>query len=214
MPCRPRCRWRPPPGRCAPSTTRSTDGGRAGRPLPAPGRPPGRARFSRTPTAAGSPASTACRARRPRRTADAGRCGRGPAARRARRRPRARCRDASSAGVASASPARVGSRLAPFRNSRSPLTEHTHSFHATSRSPVRRWRRSLNSPSTITSIDISVSGWSPSERGHHSAGLSMSRFQLTSLCPPASDRSDSAIGRPSTSVRTRTRRRSSQSRRA
>ncbi len=102
-----------------------------------------------------------------------------------------------SAGVASASPTRVGSRLAPFRNSRSPLTEHTHSFQATSRSPVRRFRRSLNSPSTITSIDISVNGWSPSERGHHSAGFSMSRFQLTSLRPPASDRSDSAIGRPS-----------------
>ena len=44
----------------------------------------------------------------------------------------------TSAGVASASPGRVGRTLAAFRNRRSPLTEHTQSFHATSRRPVRR----------------------------------------------------------------------------
>ena len=148
------------------------DGGRAGRPRPRPGRPPGARTLRAYPHCSGKSCSRQhARARRRRRRAARGRCGRGRAARRARRRPRARCRDASSSGVASASAGRVGSRLAPLRNRRSPLTEHTQSFHATSRSPVRRRRRSLSSPSTTTSIDISVSGWSPSERGHHSAGL-------------------------------------------
>ena len=49
----------------------------------------------------------------------------------------------TSSGVASARPGRVGSRLAPLRNSRSPLTEQIQSLNATSRRPVRRDRRSL-----------------------------------------------------------------------
>ena len=48
-------------------------------------------------------------------------------------------------GWASAKSLLVGSRLAPFRNSRSPLTEQTQSSQLTCRSPVRRCRRSLSS---------------------------------------------------------------------
>ena len=40
--------------------------------------------------------------------------------------------------LASASPGRAGTRLAPLRNRRSPLIENTQSVNATSRSPVRR----------------------------------------------------------------------------
>ena len=72
-------------------------------------------------------------------------------------------------------------------NSRSPLTEHVQSFQARPRAArcaagagrsARRRRRPRRRSS--------VSGWSPSDRGHHSRGSSMSRFQLTSLRPAAS----------------------------
>ena len=75
----------------------------------------------------------------------------------------------TSSGVASASPGGSAAGWRALRNSRSPLIEHTQSFHATSRSPVRRDRRSLTSPSTSSSTSMSVSGWAPSARGHHSA---------------------------------------------
>ena len=110
----------------------------------------------------------------------------------------------TSAGVASASPGRVGSRLAPFRNSRSPLIEQTQSFQATSRSPVRRERRSLSSPSTNSSTSMSVSGWSPSACGHHSRGRSTSSDHSISLTPAASGCSVSPTTTPSADVRTRT----------
>ena len=139
------------PARRGRTTGRSTGGGRASRPPRAPGgRPPGGS-GGRSPTAAGSPAAAACRARRRRGTARGRRCGPARAARRARPRRPARRHGGRRPGAASASPGRVGSRLAPFRNRRSPLIEQTQSFHATSRSPVRRDRRSLTSPSTRTS---------------------------------------------------------------
>ena len=64
---------------------------------------------------------------------------------------------------------RVGSRLAPLRNSRSPLTEHTQSCQATSRSPVRRFAGRSARRRRAPRRDTSVSCWSPSDHGHHSA---------------------------------------------
>ena len=84
-----------------------------------------------------------------------------------------------------------------MRNRRSPLIEHTQSFHATSRSPVRRARRSLSSPSTNTSTSMSVSGCSPSARGHHRRGRSTSSDQSISLTPAASGCSVSPTTAPS-----------------
>ena len=72
-------------------------------------------------------------------------------------------------------------------NIRSPLTENTQSSSTTSRSPVRTRAAVAELVVDETSTSISVSGWSPSVHGHHSRGSSMSRFQSTSLRPPASD---------------------------
>ena len=118
----------------------------------------------------------------------------------------------TSSGVASASPGRVGTTLADLRNSRSPLIEHTQSFQATSRSPVRRERRSLTSPSTSSSTSMSLSGWSPSARGHHRAGRSTSSDHSISLVPAATGCSVSPTSTPAAVVRTRTVRATSLSR--
>ncbi len=88
------------------------------------------------------------------------------------------------AGVASASAStRSGARLAPFRNSRSPLTEHTQSFAGDLAQPGADVAAVAQLAVDDHLDATSVSGWSPSDHGHHSAGFSMSRFQLTSLSP-------------------------------
>ena len=145
--------------RCGRTRARSTGGGRAGRRPPAPGAPPACGPSGRSPTAGASPARAAGRPRRPRRRARGGRRGRGRAAGRARpRRPGPR-RARSSSGVASASAMRVGPRLAPLRNRRSPLTERDPAPGRTGAGPMRRvavadWRRSVvgrrsSAPSTV-----------------------------------------------------------------
>ena len=101
-----------------------------------------------------------------------------------------------------------------MRNRRSPLIEQIQSFQATSRSPVRRDRRSLTSPSTSSSTPMSVSGWSPRARGHHRRGRSMSSDHSISFVPAASGCSASPTTTPSAVVRRRTVRAVSLSRRA
>jgi hypothetical protein len=88
--------------------------------------------------AAASPATRACPARRPRRTARAGRCGHGRAPGRGRPRVRARRRGGTRRPVPRRARAVDGARLTPLVNSRSPFTENVQSCIATSRKPVRR----------------------------------------------------------------------------
>ena len=96
----------------------------------------------------------------------------------------------------------------------SPLTVNTQSCSTTSRRPVRTLRESLTTSSTDISTSTSVRSWSPSDHGHHSRGSLMSRFQSTSLRPPASDCSCWSSSCPSTRVDTRTARAASLSKRA
>ncbi len=100
---------------------------------------------------------------------------RGRAAGRGRRRGRARRRARSSSASASASAMPVGPWLAPFRNSRSPLTVQRPSRASRpARSPVRtRARRSLVPPSSTVDLDVDVvrAAGRRAACGHHSCGL-------------------------------------------
>ena len=187
---------------------RSTGGGRAGRRPRAPGAPPACGSCGRSPTAAGSPATAACRARRRRRTAPG--AAMWPCTRRrgrARRRGPARRRARSSAGVASPS-------AMPRRRQVGALDEHPLAVdreHPVAAAPPRaspvRTLRGVADRRRRRDLDRrpSVSGWSPSDHGHHSRGSSMSRVQSTSLSPPASDCSCSVEhDRRRRGVRTRT----------
>src|SRR5262249_47480677 len=87
---------------------------------------------------------------------------------------------------------------------RSPLTYSTQSRSATWRKPVRVVRASLIWCSTYTHTVTDESGWSPSDHGHHSAGLLTPKVHSTEFVPRASGNSRSRSTRSSTIVRTRT----------
>ena len=100
---------------------------------------------------------------------------------------------ASSAGVASARAMRVGARLAPLQNMRSPFTDRIHLRIDTWRRPVRKRRRSdtrLPAASrTRTSTDACSRCASPRAWGHHRRGRSTVTVHSTVLGPAASVRS-------------------------
>ena len=113
--------------------------------------------------------------------------------------------------MASASSRRVGARLAPFTNSRSPLTVKVQWWSPTWRRPVRTRVAWLSTSSANTSTVRWVRGCAPSDHGHHSAGLSTPNCQVTSLTPWARPWAKSRSTRSSTMVRSRTERVSAES---
>ncbi len=113
--------------------------------------------------------------------------------------------------MASASSRRVGARLAPFTNSRSPLTVKIQWRSPTWRRPVRTRVAWLSTSSAKTSTVRWVRGCAPSDHGHHSAGLSTPNCQVTSLTPCARPWAKSRSTRSSTMVRSRTERVSAES---
>ena len=135
------------------------------------------------PTAAGSPATPACRARRRRRRRSGGRCGRGPGR-------RSRPGLAGELHVAAdtrrrrhlGEGRRVGARLAPFTNSRSPFTENTQSSQRhLAQAGAHARRRSLRAPST-SDLDGDVGERLVAQRPRPpQAGSLTSTFQSSSL---------------------------------
>ena len=93
--------------------------------------------------------------------------------------------------VASASAMRVGARLAPLRNSRSPLIENFQSLTRTSRNAVRTVRSSLVSSAIDTDSESVQRGCAPSDRGHHrGASSTVKRPRLPVLATRERDRTE------------------------